>query len=125
MLEFKLIFRGFLTFWDGKLGTQIESFRSHDADILTVALNANHTGVVCSGVDPIIAVYGRVVHCGGKRQWARGGLYRMHEHDVRAIALADDGRIFSGGVSGYLVVIGTTNKIRLKCPPFLKVNFTQ
>lgn len=44
----------------------------------------------------------------------------MHEHDVRALALTEDGRVFSGGVSGYLVISSIASNVRQKCPPFLK-----
>jgi len=113
-----------LTFWDGKLGTQIESVRSHEADILSVALTSDEKNVVCAGVDPVVAFYGRISHGGAgcRRRWARGGLYRVDDHDVRSIATAQDGRIFCGGVSGYLTITAVATKLFIKCPPIPQVS---
>lgn len=52
--------RGKLTFWDGKLGSQIESYQSHKADILTVCLSGSETSLFCAGVDPNIINYQKI-----------------------------------------------------------------
>lgn len=106
------------------MGTQIESFNSHNADILTVVLSKDESVVYCSGVDPLIAAYGKVVDTvGGRRQWAKGGQRKIHEHDVRALALTSDNKLFSGGVDGYLVLSSFPPKVLVKYPPLLKVWF--
>lgn len=53
--------RGKLTFWDGKVGSQIESYQSHKADILSVCLADNHNALYCAGVDPTIVNYQKII----------------------------------------------------------------
>lgn len=52
--------RGRLTFWDGKVGAQIESYQSHRADILAVCLSESETSLYCAGVDPNIINYEKI-----------------------------------------------------------------
>lgn len=52
--------RGKLSFWDGKLGSQIESYQSHKADILTMCLSESGTSLYCAGVDPNIINYEKI-----------------------------------------------------------------
>lgn len=52
--------RGKLTFWDGKIGSQIESYQSHKADILALCLSQSESSLYCAGVDPNIINYEKI-----------------------------------------------------------------
>lgn len=52
--------RGKLTFWDGKIGAQIESYQSHRADILALCLSEDENALCCGGVDPNIINYEKI-----------------------------------------------------------------
>lgn len=53
--------RGKLTFWDGKVGAQIESYQSHRSDILTICLSESENSLYCAGVDPNIILYEKII----------------------------------------------------------------
>lgn len=52
--------RGKLTFWDGKMGAQLESCQSHQADILTLAISGDESALCCAGADPNIVNYEKI-----------------------------------------------------------------
>lgn len=41
--------RGCVSFWDGNMGTQIESFQTHKADILCLCLAEDENSLYCAG----------------------------------------------------------------------------
>ncbi|PSN57688.1 hypothetical protein C0J52_00311 [Blattella germanica] len=91
---------GRITFWDGNVGTQIESYQSHKADILCLCLSEDETNVYCAGVDPLIMCFTKVKMksgnntSGNKTKWVKSVQRWIHDHDVRALTLAD-GKLFS------------------------------
>lgn len=52
--------RGKLTFWDGKVGAQIESYQSHKADLLAICVSDDEKSLYCAGADPCISNYVQV-----------------------------------------------------------------
>lgn len=52
--------RGKLSFWDGKVGAQLESYPSHKADILALCLSESQNSLYCAGVDPNIINYEKI-----------------------------------------------------------------
>ncbi|XP_068081121.1 U3 small nucleolar RNA-associated protein 4 homolog [Anabrus simplex] len=113
--------RGKLSFWNGQMGTLIESFPTHLADILCLSVSDDQKSVYCSGVDPLIVCFACVqvrVANGERSRWVKSVQRRVHEHDVRALACAD-ARLFSGGVDGYLA-LSYPPKILFKYPPILQ-----
>ena len=79
---------GTLCFWDGKNHTLLQRIKSHDADILDVAVSADGQSVFSAGMDRRTTLYRRF---GSGRQgeghrWAKITHQRMHEHDVKAMA---------------------------------------
>lgn len=73
-------------------------------------------------MDPLIAIYGRLhENTGSRRKWAKGGNRRIHDLDVRSMALSGD-RLFSGGVDGSLTISAYASRKLLKYPPLLKVD---
>ncbi|KAJ9595879.1 hypothetical protein L9F63_012938, partial [Diploptera punctata] len=115
---------GFISFWDGNIGTQIESVQSHKADILCLCLAEDEKSVHCAGVDSMITCYTKVLLRGGsgtgsqnRSKWMKSIQRRIHEHDVRALALAEDGKLLSGGVDSYLAISKYPPRTLVMYPP--------
>ncbi|KAF9190734.1 U3 small nucleolar RNA-associated protein [Haplosporangium sp. Z 767] len=116
---------GHVKFWDGTTGTMIQSFNSHGADVLCLAVGRDGNTVFSSGVDRKCNQYrlvdqpapkksgknGKNGTINGKTEmitkWIVAGSRRFHSHDVRALAL-DESRnvdaLVSGGVDVSMVV---------------------
>lgn len=111
--------RGILTVWDGKIGAQIESYQSHRADILSLCLSDDETSLYCAGVDPNVVNYVRIKVKDDAYKWVRSTQRKIHDHDVRALALAGD-KLYSSGVDGYLTCSYGPPRTLLKYPPILQ-----
>ncbi|KAI1294060.1 U3 small nucleolar RNA-associated protein [Mortierella claussenii] len=117
---------GHVKFWDGENTTMIQSFNSHGADVLCLAVGKDGTSVFSSGVDrkcnqykfvdqPAPKKIGRNGSINSKTdmitKWVLTGSRRFHSHDVRALAL-DESRnvdaLVSGGVDVTMVVCSAT-----------------
>ncbi|KAG0375769.1 U3 small nucleolar RNA-associated protein [Mortierella sp. AD032] len=116
---------GHVKIWDGKTTTMIQSFNSHGADVLCLAVGRDGTTVFSSGVDRKCNQYrlveqpapkkagknGKSGTINGKTEmvnkWVLAGSRRFHSHDVRAMAM-DESRnvdaLVSGGVDVSMVV---------------------
>lgn len=111
---------GFLCFWDPHIGVLIESHESHTADILAITLSHDMNVVYCTGVDPVVRSFCKVIlKSSGKSQWVKGIERRLHAHDVRALVEAN-GKLYSAGVDGYLAVSSYPPKNLVKYPPLLQ-----
>ncbi|CAH1156149.1 unnamed protein product [Phaedon cochleariae] len=108
--------RGKLTFWDGKVGSQIESYQSHRADILAICLSENQTYLCCAGADPNIITYEMINVKDGARKWVKSIQRKIHEHDVNALIILDN-KLYSGGADSYLACSYHPPKTLLKLPP--------
>ncbi|KAI4471576.1 u3 small nucleolar rna-associated protein 4 [Holotrichia oblita] len=111
--------RGKLTFWDGKIGSQIESYQSHKADILCLALSEDEETVFCGGVDPILVSYVKIKIKEQNEKWVKSIQRKVHDHDVRDIILVNN-KLYSGGVDGYLACSYHPPKTIIKYPPFVQ-----
>ncbi|KAI5645375.1 hypothetical protein NE865_02462 [Phthorimaea operculella] len=107
---------GRLTFWDGTIGEQIESYVTHKADVLTVAVSEDEKNIYCSGVDPVISQFQKVEVKEGQEQWVRNVQRNIHEHDVRSLLLCD-GKLVSLGIDGYLTLSSYPPKWVMRVPP--------
>lgn len=95
--------RGYVTWWDGHAGEQLESRRSHMAAVLALAISPAEDAIWAAGVDPVLTCYEPVTVKEGTTRWVRGCVKRPHDHDVRCLVLdSKGGRVFSGGVDGRL-----------------------
>lgn len=108
--------RGKLTFWDGKMGAQLESYPSHKADILSVVVSEDEQTLYCAGVDPNIVSYVKVHVKAENHKWVKNVQRKIHDHDVRALVLHNE-KVYSGGVDGYLACSYHPPKTLLKYPP--------
>ncbi|XP_063535637.1 U3 small nucleolar RNA-associated protein 4 homolog [Cydia strobilella] len=111
---------GRLTFWDSALGDQIESYKTHKADILAIAVSENEEQIYCSGVDPMIMSYQKVgKNCGGEAlQWMKHVQRNIHMHDVRALVMNED-TLISVGNDGYLSLSRFPPKWVKRVPPMI------
>ncbi|XP_061715141.1 U3 small nucleolar RNA-associated protein 4 homolog [Cydia pomonella] len=111
---------GRLTFWDSALGDQIESYQTHKADILAIAVSENEEQIYCSGVDPMIMSYQKVEkNCGGEAlQWMKNVQRNIHMHDVRALVMNED-TLISVGNDGYLSLSRFPPKWVKRVPPMI------
>ena len=98
---------GKVQLWNSKHGTLIQSFQLHLADVLTLAVNAEENEIYSSGVDQKVVCIRKVKTKGSK--WVKSGEVRAHSHDVRTLALSQDGLLASGGVDTQLVVCSTSS----------------
>lgn len=111
--------RGVLTVWDGKLGAQIETYQSHRAGILSITISDDEQNLYCSGSDPTIANYVKIDIKGGGYKWIRNIHRKIHNHEVRALALHQK-KLYSGGVDGYLACSYHSPKTLIKYSPILQ-----
>lgn len=87
-------------FWDANHGTLLQSFKSHEADVLTICVNKAENKVYSSGIDSRIAEFSFVNgEEDGDRAWRLSKKLRSVNHDIRAIAI-------SGGDKAFLVAGG-------------------
>ncbi|KAK5642373.1 hypothetical protein RI129_008540 [Pyrocoelia pectoralis] len=111
--------RGKITICDGKVGAQIEHFQSHKSDILTLCVSEKEDSIYCAGVDSNIGNYVKVKVTKGNYKWVKSVQRKVHDHDVRALLL-NDGKLYSGGLDGYLACSYYPPKTLLKYPPILQ-----
>ncbi|CAH0398773.1 unnamed protein product [Chilo suppressalis] len=112
---------GRLTFWDGILGEQIESYTTHKADILSIVVTDDEKSLYCSGVDPVIVNFIKVNNNNNKQsclQWVKNVQRHIHEHDVRCLVLNGD-RLVSVGADGYLTLSSYPPKWVMRVPPMI------
>ncbi|CAK1586130.1 unnamed protein product [Parnassius mnemosyne] len=112
---------GRLTFWDGTIGDQIESYTTHKSDILSVVVSDDEKSLYCSGVDPVIMNFIKVSKGSGKisgAQWVKNVQRNIHEHDVRALVINGD-KLVSVGADGYLTLSSYPPKWVMRIPPMI------
>ncbi|RUS21509.1 hypothetical protein BC937DRAFT_92478, partial [Endogone sp. FLAS-F59071] len=117
---------GHVKFWDGKLGTMLQTFNAHGADVLCLASSRDGRTVFTSGVDRKLNQFRLVetalsfskqemppndspseVMASARTKWVLSGNRRFHSHDVRALALEENrpiNALVSGGIDMSLVV---------------------
>lgn len=116
--------RGYLTIWDGKIGTQVESICASKADVLAVTVNEDENIIATAGIDSIIKIFTLTSvkkDDQSVNMWVRILHRSVHDHDVKALTCADT-RLISGGIDGYLG-ISSYSKSHLgynKYGPFLQ-----
>jgi len=97
---------GHTQFWDGNTGTLIQDFKSHEADVLTLAVNGSN--VYSSGVDSQIIQFAHADKEKGAKQWVVTKSIRISDYDVRAL-VASNNMLVAAGVSPNLSVFPLDN----------------
>ena len=79
---------GTMNFWNGKNYTLMQQIKSHDADILDIAVSADCQSLFSGGLDRRTTLYRRVGsdRQGDRIRWAKITHQRFHRHDVKAMA---------------------------------------
>ena len=79
---------GTVSFWDGNNHTLLQRIKSHEADILDLAVSADGNSVFSGGMDRRTTLHRRTGgdRPGDRTRWAKVTHQRMHEHDVKAMA---------------------------------------
>eukprot|EP00962_Isochrysis_galbana_P022751 scaffold6811_cov126-Isochrysis_galbana.AAC.1 len=94
---------GRVCFYDGRHGTIVNRFRSHEADVLSLAATADGSHVFASGADHKVALFTPApeeLHTPGlavfnlaaprsPRSWLLACSRRPHTHDVRALCVVE------------------------------------
>ncbi|KAH8835371.1 WD40-repeat-containing domain protein [Flagelloscypha sp. PMI_526] len=82
---------GLVKFWDSRTCTQLQSFKGHKADVLTMTAGPDGRTVYSSGVDQKITQYSLVktANATGRyaTRWVQSSSRRLHSHDVRSISV--------------------------------------
>ncbi|KDE02845.1 hypothetical protein, variant [Microbotryum lychnidis-dioicae p1A1 Lamole] len=85
---------GNVKFWDAEMGTQTQSFKTHKADVLALAIGADGTSVFTSGVDQktvefrLVTISSSRSNSTASRRWIQASGRRLHSHDVRAMVIS-------------------------------------
>ncbi|XP_042239160.1 U3 small nucleolar RNA-associated protein 4 homolog [Homarus americanus] len=99
--------RGKTCFWNAELGTITDAVETHKADVLCLTVCADQKSVYVAGVDPVIVQISRVqtgAKKGRKECWVKSIQRSIHTHDIRALALTNDNKVYSGGVDTVLAL---------------------
>lgn len=113
--------RGKIMFFDGNLGTAIDSIPSSKADVLCLAIDDQEKVLYVGGVEPVIKLYQRVEVTKGNEKvnsFVRTLNRRFHTHDVKSLTM-HHGKLISGGVDGSLIVSSFPPLIVDKYLPYL------
>ena len=89
---------GQVCIWDGKTYTQVQRIQSHKSDVLSLATSADGTAILSGGMDRRTVQYKQ--NTGAGQRWSKVWGRRYHDHDVKAMASFESGRIsvvVSGG----------------------------
>lgn len=80
---------GELRFWDGKLYNMVQRVSGHDSDCLDLITSSDGQTVFSGGIDGKIATYRLTSRDGEKRRWAKLSHRRIHQGDVKSMAVYD------------------------------------
>jgi U3 small nucleolar RNA-associated protein 4 len=99
---------GHVQFWDGILGTLIQSFEHSKTDVLDLAVSQDQTKVMACGIDPTIICIGRdsedSAAPGRVCKRVITGVMRRHSHDVHSLVT-----VFQTDPSGCAGISTTSN----------------
>ncbi|KAK4701683.1 U3 small nucleolar RNA-associated protein 4, partial [Phenoliferia sp. Uapishka_3] len=85
---------GNVKFFDGEMGTQVQSFRAHKADVLCLTVGSTGTSLFTSGVDQktsefrLVTVSSTRSSSGPSSRWIQASGRRLHSHDVRSLIVS-------------------------------------
>ena len=94
-------------FWDTKMGILSQSFKKHQADVVTMVSTREGTQVFSSGIDSSVSLFSLIPNKDGEQKWVLTVSQRSSNSDVNTLSLGDINQIsflISGGSDGRLVV---------------------
>uniref|UniRef100_A0A1B0DK04 Anaphase-promoting complex subunit 4-like WD40 domain-containing protein n=2 Tax=Phlebotomus papatasi TaxID=29031 RepID=A0A1B0DK04_PHLPP len=113
---------GRVVFFDGKLGSQTESYQALKTNALCLAVNEDATKIFVSGTEPVIRTYTLTTMKKDSqmvKKWVKSIEKYLHSHDVKALSLVGN-VLFSGGVDSHLVVSNLSPFSSTKFAPLLR-----
>jgi U3 small nucleolar RNA-associated protein 4 len=99
-------------FWDAQFGSLIQTSQPHSADVLTLAVSADHKHVYASGIDSQVVQFSYTDVDASLNHWVVAGTHRAHTHDVTCLALHENASLVSGSVDTQLTSYSTKNFAR-------------
>jgi len=109
---------GHVQFWDGEVGTLLEGFPSHSADVLAMAANQAGDVIFAGGVDNQLVQFCLLPE---NKKWIMGEKNRAHTHDIKALAMSPVSNLLvSGGIDTNLITYMITNfpRVHRETPPY-------
>ncbi|KAG5946112.1 hypothetical protein E4U53_006630 [Claviceps sorghi] len=97
---------GQVCIWDGKTYTQAQRIQSHKSDVLSLTTSADGLAIMSGGMDRRTILYKQ--NAGSGQRWGKVWGRRYHDHDVKAMATFEQGRIsvvVSGGPDANLMIV--------------------
>ncbi|KAF4553127.1 Hypothetical protein D9617_8g051400 [Elsinoe fawcettii] len=80
---------GQVVFWNGKSYSMSQRIAGHDSDCLDLVTSTDGQTVFSGGIDGKIAVYKATEKDGHKRKWAKLSHRRIHQGDLKSMAVYD------------------------------------
>eukprot|EP00096_Caligus_rogercresseyi_P014742 TRINITY_DN7239_c0_g1_i1.p1 TRINITY_DN7239_c0_g1~~TRINITY_DN7239_c0_g1_i1.p1 ORF type:complete len:724 (-),score=124.32 TRINITY_DN7239_c0_g1_i1:22-2148(-) len=102
--------RGKTSFWNGKTGTLLDSYQTHKADVLTVAVNHEKNIAYSTGVDPVVMHFQPILHKDGRSKWIKSIHKTWNHHDNRSILPIDPNTLALVGIDSFLRFVAPKNK---------------
>ncbi|TIB33895.1 hypothetical protein E3P84_01988 [Wallemia ichthyophaga] len=80
---------GNVIFWDKQSSSQISSFKSHEADVLTTSVSSDGKTVFSGGIDQRVSQFTKVSISDDRldTKFFQSGSRRIHTHDINAISV--------------------------------------
>ncbi|KAG5979005.1 hypothetical protein E4U55_005667 [Claviceps digitariae] len=97
---------GHVCIWDGKTYTQAQRIQSHKSDVLSLTTSADGLAIMSGGMDRRTILYKQ--NAGSGQRWGKVWGRRYHDHDVKAMATFEQGRVsvvVSGGPDANLMIV--------------------
>ncbi|KAF2223689.1 WD40-repeat-containing domain protein [Elsinoe ampelina] len=80
---------GQVIFWNGKTYSMSQRIAGHDSDCLDIVTSTDGQTVFSGGIDGKVAVYKVTDKDGNKRKWAKLSHRRIHQGDLKSMAVYD------------------------------------
>ncbi|TKX18391.1 WD domain-containing protein 42 [Elsinoe australis] len=80
---------GEVVFWDGRSYSMMQRISGHESDCLDLVTSSDGQTVFSGGIDGKVAVYKIAERDNNKRKWAKLSHRRMHQGDIKSMAVYD------------------------------------
>lgn len=107
---------GHVQVWDGGVGTLLQTFAVHEADVLSVQVSADESRIFATGIDSKIMQFACIDssnNVGSPRKWVSTQGRRYHTHDLLSMIVTKDRDgneiIIAGGIDTQLSYLQVTD----------------
>jgi len=106
--------KGTISFFETKFGTLRSELKTHEADVLCLEINANHSIIYATGLDSKIVTLEKITGTSetgrsGTDSWIVSSADRGQSHDVKALKLLEDNILISGGLTTDICIYNLDN----------------